>query len=92
MVHNRKFQLKVLNFLVLVYRRVSKLTCQPKNVGKMEDFEALTLCISLNQSEMCAYFCKDLVTGHCLYLVNNSIPNRHPFSDRFCYSCPVAMA
>ena len=33
-----------------------------KSAGKMADFETLTLCISLNSSQMCTYFCKDL--GH----------------------------
>ena len=32
----------------------------------------LTLRISLNSNQLCAYFCKDLVTKCCLYLVKNS--------------------
>ena len=35
------------------------MTYQP---GKMADFETLILCISLNSSQICTYFCKDLVT------------------------------
>ena len=31
------------------------------------------------------YFYKNLVTERCLYLVENSIPDRHPFSDWFYY-------
>ena len=31
-------------------------------------FWNLTNCISLNSSQRCIYFCKDLVTGYCLYL------------------------
>ena len=51
------------------------MTCQPKSVGKMVDFEILTLSVSLNSSEMCTYICKDLVTWFRLYLVKNPIPN-----------------
>ena len=41
------------------------MTYQPKSVkGKMADFETLTLFISKNSSQMCSYFCKDLVTGY----------------------------
>ena len=40
----------------------------------MADFGILTLCISLNSSQMCAYFCKDLVTGYWLYLVKILFP------------------
>ena len=46
------------------------MTYQPKSVDKMTDFETLTLCISLNVCQMCAYFCK-----------KNSIPNRCPLSQ-----------
>ena len=36
---------------------------QSKSVGKMADFETVTLCISLNSSPMCTVnFCKDLTT------------------------------
>ena len=52
-----------------------------KSVDKMADFETLTLCISLNSSQMCTYFCKDLVTECCPHIVKNSIPNRLPFSN-----------
>ena len=38
------------------------MTYQPKSAGKMVDFESLTLFISLNSSQVCTYFCKDLVT------------------------------
>ena len=31
-----------------------------KTEGKMADFETFTLGISLNSSQMCTYFCKDL--------------------------------
>ena len=30
-------------------------------------------------------FCKDLVTGHCLYQVKHSISSHHPFSNWFYY-------
>ena len=54
-----------------------------KIVGKMMDFETLTLCISVNKIQMCvsAYLSKDLVTEYCQYLVRNSIHNNHPFSN-----------
>ena len=41
--------------------RISQMTCQPKRVRKMADFETFTLSVSLNSSQMCTYFCKDLV-------------------------------
>ena len=47
-----------------------------KSVGKMADFETSIFYTSLNSGQMCTYFCKDLVTGYCLYLVKNSIPKR----------------
>ena len=56
------------------------MTCQPKSVDKMADFETLTLCNS--QTAMCVdyLFCKDLFTGYyCLYQVKNLIHNHHPF-------------
>ena len=56
------------------YRRISKMTYQPKTVGKMAGFETLTFCISQNSSQMCTYFCKDLFTGYCLYLVKIRFP------------------
>ena len=71
-------------------RQVSQMTYQPKSVDKMADFETLTLRISLNSSQMCTYFCKDLVTGYGLHLVKNSIPNCHPFSN-WLY-CPPLVA
>ena len=40
-----------------------------KSADKMVNFETLTLCMSLNSSQICTYFCKDLVRGFCLYLV-----------------------
>ena len=40
-------------------RRLSQMIYQPKSVGKMVDFETL----SLNSNQMCDSFCKDLVTG-----------------------------
>ena len=52
--------------------------CQPKGVGKMAEFETLTLCISLNSSPMWTYFCKDLVTEYCLYLIKKMIPHFDP--------------
>ena len=52
---------------------------QPKSVDKMTDFEKLTLCIRMNSSQMCAYFCKDVVTGYCLYLLKHWIANHHSF-------------
>ena len=54
---------------------------QPKNVGKTGDFKMLTLCISLNSSQVCTNFCKALVTKYSLYPVKNSIPNRHLFTN-----------
>ena len=53
----------------------------PKTVGQMVDFETLTLCISLNSSEIFIYICKELVTENCRYLVKNLILNRHSFSN-----------
>ena len=47
------------------YGRISQMTYQPKSVDKMADSETLTVCISLDSSQTCTYFCKDLVTGHC---------------------------
>ena len=46
---------------------------QATSVGKMADFETLTLCISLNSRQMCAYFCKDLAAGYCLDLVKKTV-------------------
>ena len=43
------------------------MTYQSEGVDKMVDFETFTLCISLNSSQMCAYFRKEFVTGYCLY-------------------------
>ena len=60
-----------------VYGRISLITYQLKSVDKMADSETLTV----NSSQICTYFCKDSVTGHCLYLVKNWISNRHPFSN-----------
>ena len=45
------------------------MTYQPKSVGKMADFETLTLCISLNSSQMGSCFSKDLGTVYRPYLV-----------------------
>ena len=67
------------------------MTYQAKSVSKMAEFETLILCISLNTSQMCTYFHRDLNTGYCLYLVKSSISNCNPFSDRFCYPRFVAM-
>ena len=53
---------------------ISQNMYQPKSVDKMADFEALTLCIFLNSSQMCTYFCKDLVTGYCLYFIKIRLP------------------
>ena len=53
----------------------------------MADFETLTLCISLNSSQMCTYFCKELGSGYYLQLVKNLTP----FSDRSYYPHLVAM-
>ena len=64
---------EILKQIVSFYsdRRISQMTYQTKGVGKMVDFETLTLWIFSNQSKMCDYFCKDLVTGYCLYLVKD---------------------
>ena len=52
-----------------INRQISQMTYQPKSVaGKMAEFETLTLCISLKSSQMCTYFCKNLIKGYCLYL------------------------
>ena len=40
----------------IAYRRISPMTYQPKSVGKMTDFETLTLCISLNSRQICTIF------------------------------------
>ena len=48
----------------------------------MVDSETLTLGISLNSSQMRAYFYKDLAT---VYLAQNLISNHHPFSIITCY-------
>ena len=64
-----------------MYRPILQMTYQPESVGKMADFETLVLSISLNSSQMCTCLCKVLVAEYCLYLVKNSIPNRHPFSS-----------
>ena len=52
-------------------RRISLMPYQSKSLGKTTDFVTLTLCISLTSNKMCTYFCKDLVTGYCLYLVES---------------------
>ena len=49
------------------------MTCQPKRVCQMADFEILTLFISLNSSQLCTYFGKDLVTGYFLKLVKDGL-------------------
>ena len=59
----------------------------PINAGKMADYETLTLCVFPNSSQMCTYFCKDLVIGYCLYLAKI----RFPTIIRFYYSHLVAM-
>ena len=56
-------------------RQISQMMCQTRSVDKMAEFETSTLCISLKSIQiMCTYVCKDLVTGHCLYLAQNLIP------------------
>ena len=45
------------------YGRVSTDDVSAKSVGEMVDFKILTPCISLNSSQMCTHFYKDLVTG-----------------------------
>ena len=41
------------------HRRISQMTYQPKSIfGKMGDFEALILCISLNSSQICTCFAR----------------------------------
>ena len=59
------------------------MTCIPESVFKMAGFESLILCISPNSSQMCTYFCKDLVTGYFLSLAKNSIRNRFSFQIDF---------
>ena len=54
---------------------------QSKSVGKMADLETLTLYISLNSSQMCTYFCKELVIMYCLYLVKILVSNCQLFPD-----------
>ena len=52
----------------------------------MADFETFILCVSWNSSQMCTYFCKDLVTGYCLCLVKGwLICKRHLFPNWFYY-------
>ena len=58
--------------VILPHRGISQMTYQPMSVGKISDFETLTFCVSLNSNQMCTYFCKDLVTGYCLYLLKKS--------------------
>ena len=67
------------------------MTDQPKRACKMADFETLTLYISLKSSQTYTYFCQDLVTGCCLYVVKKLISNRHPFSNSFYFPHLVAM-
>ena len=67
------------------------MTYQPKCADEMADAETLIFCISLNSNQICTYFCKDLVTGYCLHLIENSIPNCHPFSNCFYYPHLVVM-
>ena len=78
-------------FSLILYGRTLQMMYQPRSVGKMADFETLAHCISLNSSQMCTYFCKDYVTGCCLYLVKNSTPKCYPFSNRFQYPHLVVM-
>ena len=62
-------------------RQISQMTYKPKNVLTMADFETLTLSISLNLNKICIYFYNNLVAGYFLYLIENSIPSRRPFSN-----------
>ena len=41
------------------------MTYQQKSIGKMADFETLTLLVSPNSRQMYPYFYKDLVTECC---------------------------
>ena len=64
------------------------MTYQPRSIGKMEDFETLTF---LNSSQMHTCFCKDVVTGYCLYLVNDSIFQPSSFFKLIFFPHLVAM-
>ena len=66
-------------FLGLCNRRISQMMFQPK----MMDFETLTPCAYLNSSQMCTYFCKDLVTEYCPYLVKIRFPTLIRFQIDF---------
>ena len=57
---------KLLILVGTLSRRILQMTYQPKSVGKMADFETLTAFISLNSSQMCTHYCKDLVTGYLI--------------------------
>ena len=50
---------------------------------KMMDFETFTPCTYLNSIQMCTYFCKDLVTEYCLYLVKIRFPTLVRFEIDF---------
>ena len=63
--HDRKL------FNLLMYRRISQITYQPKSVCKIDDFYTLNYFIFLNSSQMCTEFFKVLVTGYSLYLEKN---------------------
>ena len=54
-----------------------------KSVDKMADIETFTLRISINSSQMCNYFFKDLVTGYRLYLVKIGFPTVIRFENAF---------
>ena len=51
-------------FMSFYFKRISRMTYKPKgspkSAGKMAEFESLTLFISLNSSQICTNFCKDL--------------------------------
>ena len=66
----------------LKYGLISQMTCTPKSLSNIADFETLILCISVFSSHMCTNFCKSLVIGIvCMYLVENYILNRNLFSS-----------
>ena len=77
------------------YRRISKMTYQPKIVGKMVDFETLTLCISLDlllKFKSNVYLFLQRLSYKVMSIPGeNSIPNHHPFSNPIYYSHLVAV-
>ena len=58
------------------------MTCQPKSVGKMIDFETDPLHLPKFESEV-YLFCKDLATGYCLYACQTLVSASSVKEDNF---------